>query len=255
MGAHRPLHNTHKPHRVEKPKPKVVESVYFIPHTPGSELRRKLTQMEAGLNLTGVVKYVEELGPSLSEELVTKDPWAKDGCGRERCLPCRVDRGKGKCMRQGVVYTLSCTTCRAGGAKATYYGESSRTAYDRGREHAYSMERGDQNHPLVAHYVVDHPGVEVDTEMKVISYQEKPLYRQVLEGVLIRDSKEEKILNAKGEWGQNLPPSWRLRMMGGAGERGRPLSTQRGRTGKEGAGVHHLHHLHHHLGHHLQHPL
>ena len=71
------------------PSASVIEGVIFIPHTRDSALRKELNTMEEGLRFTGKVKYVEELGPTLESLLVKKDPWGKQHCGRDNCLPCR----------------------------------------------------------------------------------------------------------------------------------------------------------------------
>ena len=82
-------------------------------------MRKSLTKMEEVLNQPSRVKYVEEMGRAVSDLLVRKDPWAKDGCGRDSCLPCRTD--KGKCMHQGALYAINCVKCKAEGVTSTYY--------------------------------------------------------------------------------------------------------------------------------------
>ena len=82
---------------------KRTESCVFVPHTPHSELKRRLTEMEKNLNLTTNYKYVEELGSSLADLLVRADPWAGH-CGRKDCFPCK--NFPGKCGIQGVVYDV-----------------------------------------------------------------------------------------------------------------------------------------------------
>ena len=133
----------------------VIESIMFVPHTPGGELRRRLTQMEQGLGLTSKVKYVEELGESLQDILVNKDPWGKEGCARGDCLPCRSQRGR--CGRQGAIYNLTCSICKEEGIKSIYIGETARTCYDHGLDHLRSLRRGDKDHPMVSHYREVHP--------------------------------------------------------------------------------------------------
>merc|ERR1711954_137298 len=105
----------------------------FIPHTRGGALKRKLTLMEEKLPFQRKFKYVERSGTSLGDMLTTKEPWAGD-CGRERCFACTTGN-QGKCMRPGVLYSITCTTCMEEGKKAQYWGETARTGYDRGLEH------------------------------------------------------------------------------------------------------------------------
>ena len=100
------------------------------------------------------------------------------------------------------------TLCKEEGKRAIYIGESARTSYDRGVDHLRSVERRDQDHPMVSHYREVHPEVDqVWMEMKVVSHQEKNLYRQSLEGHLISTFKGDHLLNGRGDCGQNMPPT------------------------------------------------
>ena len=57
--------------------------------------------------------------------------------------------------------------------------------------------------------------------MKIEGFYPKPLYRQSREGQLIAESKEETLMNRRGEWGNNLPPRLEL-----ADDRGRQSSSK-----------------------------
>merc|ERR1712105_61528 len=46
------------------------------------------------------------------------------------------------CTKEGVVYTIECTTCRKEGRKRIYWGESSRSGYQRGCEHEKEISDG-----------------------------------------------------------------------------------------------------------------
>ena len=105
----------------------------FVPHTKGGTLKRMLTEMEEKLPFPRKWKYIDRSGKSLGDMLITKDPWAGD-CGREKCFPCTSGE-TGRCMKQGVLYTITCINCEEKGKKAQYWGEKARTAYDRGLEH------------------------------------------------------------------------------------------------------------------------
>ena len=69
------------------------------------------------------------------------NPWGKVKCERELCLSCPDSKegGGGKCREEGVVYTISCKKCRTEGVLAQYWGETARTAYERGEEHIGGM--------------------------------------------------------------------------------------------------------------------
>ena len=109
-------------------------------------------------------------------------------------------------MRQGLLYSLECTKCKETGDKAIYYGESARTLFDRGLNHLDSVRRQDPEHPIVAHYREDHPGWEPHCLMRIVKFEDKNVYRQAREGFLIANFSGGKLLNGRGDWGQNLPP-------------------------------------------------
>ena len=84
-----------------------VEAVFFIPHTPNSELKKALGEMEEKLGYKTRVKYQEELGRTVSQILVKKDP-SPEVCGRKDCFSCRWKPGY--CQRPGPIYNMMCQT-------------------------------------------------------------------------------------------------------------------------------------------------
>ena len=50
-----------------------IESVFFVPHTPGGALRHVLTKLEESLKFRTRFKYIEEMGRSAREMVVQKD--------------------------------------------------------------------------------------------------------------------------------------------------------------------------------------
>ena len=108
---------------------------------------------------------------------------------------------------QGVTYRIECTTCKEEGVAVSYIGESARTMYDRGAEHLDAWRREDEASVLVEHQEQKHsPEERPRYSMKLIGTQKRPLYRQITESILIEEYKGE-LLNRKGEWGCNLPPT------------------------------------------------
>ena len=103
-------------------------------------LKNCLTRMEANLGFKRRVKFAEELGQTVGQMLIRRDPDPQE-CGR-RCFPCMTKPGV--CQRQGVVYKISCNTCRDMGKTSVYVGESGRCAFDRGLEHLKALDRGDE---------------------------------------------------------------------------------------------------------------
>ena len=112
-----PVHNTNAgPHRRPGPPPHkkekhLYESICFVPLTKNSTLRKRLTKVEDGLNQPSRVKFIEEMGQTLASLVVRKDTCSGQKCGRQNCLPCETQPGK--CLRQGALYFLQCTTRRA----------------------------------------------------------------------------------------------------------------------------------------------
>ena len=68
----------------------------------------------------------------------------------------------------------------------------------------------DKESPLVEHYVDHHPEKkEPKYILEMVKSFKTPLERQIYEGVKISQSKAIAI-NRKGEWGQNVPPRFRI---------------------------------------------
>ena len=147
---------------------KMVETPIFIPYTLESKMRKRLQEIDDSLGEatnSPAIRFVERCrGGTLVELLTSSNPWAKDWCcERLECLPCKsrlllsgeeeirplpqpgeVPRPKPsreetrsypKCTNEGVGYLLECWTCRLKGKAARYVGESSRSAFQRGKEH------------------------------------------------------------------------------------------------------------------------
>ena len=125
------------------------------------------------------------------ETVGRNNPGAKDWwCSRQDCAPCQgrralaleeveeaLMRSEGKevkkksnqdrtglpsCTSEGVNYVLECLTCRRRGLTRQYYGETSRSGYQRGVEHTREIEEGIASHPLVVHYWEEHAGRKQD---------------------------------------------------------------------------------------------
>ena len=89
-----------------------------------------------------------------------------------------------------------------------YIGESSRSPYQRGREHLREVKERVLDHPMVQHLWKEHHGVEQEIMMRVLSKHIKALERQVNESVLIEGLAEnsKEYLNLKSEWaGSKIP--------------------------------------------------
>ena len=67
-------------------------------------------------------------------------------------------RSAPKCTTEGVGYVLECWPCRFKGKTFKYIGESSRSAYQRGKEHWADIEASKKTHPLTLHNDDFHEG-------------------------------------------------------------------------------------------------
>ena len=199
------IHQRNTRPKTEKAEPdrRHIECLMFIPYTPNSALRNKLTQGEALLEYRTRTKFVEKMGSSLREMLVKADPDPQP-CGRDDCFPCRSTPGA--CMRQNGLYSIECETCRQNEKTSLYIGESARTLYDRGLEHQKAYASRSEESVMHEHEQNDHQGEKAEWTMKAQGFPKGNLKRQALEAHKISLNEDNNLLNRRGEWGQNLPP-------------------------------------------------
>ena len=108
------------------------------------------------------VRLMEETGQQLRSMLCWADPWERVSCARDQCSTC-ADQEKGvpgSCRTKSVVYTNTCTLCRGEGKVAQYVGESARTLWERGQEHARDAKGGAEKSHIGEHLRQEHPGVQ-----------------------------------------------------------------------------------------------
>ena len=174
--------------------------------------------------LTGTkFKIVEKIGIQLTRTLVNKNPWKGRDCYREDCFLCETKRtlGVGKqdtCWKQRALYHTWCQTCTdREKAKATeegrnpenikehiYVGETSRSAYTRGREHKNDARLMNPGSHVLKHYLKYHDGEDPDEMkmgMKIHSFRKSAFERQVAEAVTIQQvQKNHHLMNSKSEY-------------------------------------------------------
>ena len=97
------------------------------------------------------------------------------------------------------------------------WGETSHTAYTRGKKHLEALKtaiesrsKADLDNGLVAHYLEFHEGEEPRFKMDVVEKFERPMQRQIAEGVAIHRSMDTIVMNSKNEWIQ--PATSRIRV-------------------------------------------
>ena len=193
-------------------------TVMFIPRTPGGELLTRLRKAEEELStVTGDrVKLVEKSGKMLKRSVVVTDPTAGSNCGREKCLVCHQgdEKDAGRCKKRNVTYQTTCHRCKETGKKVNYFGESSRTGFERGVEHwADYLSRKEDSH-MWKHVANEHPNQpDIKFSMKIMKSHKSALQRQVHEAILIELHEGEPVLNSKGEYNRCKLP--RLAVMFG----------------------------------------
>ena len=105
------------------------------------------------------------------------------------------------CTAEGINYVIICLRCRRNGIRRQYHGESSRSAFQRGKEHYKEMEEGIATHPVVIHFMEEHQGRKQQTLFRIVSGHLTSLDHQTTESVNIIEvgKKPEEALNLKTE--------------------------------------------------------
>ena len=80
---------------------------------------------------------------------------------------------------EGAGYLLECWECRLSGQEAKYVGETSRSTYQRGREHQKEVDEAKRSHPLVSHFQKVHQGNKQIILMRTVRETRTAMERQV----------------------------------------------------------------------------
>ena len=180
----------------------------FCPFTPNSSLRKRLQEAEELISNTNVcrIKMVERSGPTIGDLLIRKTPWLKDHCGRKNCAPC--DTKPGKCKSPNISYRITCQTCKVIGVKATYIGESSRTFFDRAKDHTNALKAKNSKYGIVKHWMECHPLMEEPPKFSfnLIKSHKSAMDRQIFEALAIEAEDCQISMNNKAEFGRNFIP-------------------------------------------------
>ena len=121
------------------------------------------------------------------------------------------------CKKRNILYENRCELCyqdkkdgkRASlmDGKGVYVGESSRSLYERAREHQADRNKGSDDSHQVKHWMIDHQDLLAPPkfQFKIIQTFKDPLSRQLAEAVRI-ELRGENILNSKGEFNRCKVP-------------------------------------------------
>ena len=203
---------------------KPSDAVLFCPSTPEGELARRMRRITQDVGeRTGLrVRVVERGGISIQSQLVRRENQNMCRSTNECVIHKSGDRGN--CSTENIVYRGTCLTCKEKGISSkpdsmgnivkvensprginsVYIGETSRTCFSRGKEHLESMRNpnrtSSRSNAFVRHREVYHEGdeeSEVKFKFEVVKKFEKPLQRQVWEGVEIHSSGADILMNSK----------------------------------------------------------
>ena len=96
---------------------------------------------------------------------------------------------------------VECLPCRRKGIQKMYFGETSRSGYQRAGEHKKEIDNGIATHPLVIHFCEEHQGCKQEVIFRVLSSHLTALERQTVESVNILTATRDlgEILNNKSE--------------------------------------------------------
>ena len=169
------------------------DAVIFVPATPQSQLKDRYVRAikDAGFK----IKVVEQSGITLKRMLQRSDPFKEKNCRNINCLVCSTG-GKGSCRSTGVTYELVCQVCHH-----KYIGETSRSAYTRGKEHLRALEQREEGSVMWRHSCDKHGGDVPGFIMNVTGmFQNDAMLRQITESVRIHQVTEGQLINTKGEW-------------------------------------------------------
>ena len=201
-------------------------SVLFVEQTPGGALARSLQQAEVNLGMkTGYrIRVVENAGSALKMILPSTNPWGSSDCKRADCVICsQGDEEIQDCRRRNILYENRCTVCHVGkegeefkkDGLGIYVGESSRSLYERSKEHEKDRNDEEEDSHQMKHWVLDHPELDAPPKFKfkIISSFSDPLTRQISEAVRI-EQRGELLLNSKSEFNRCRVPRLKIDMEG-----------------------------------------
>ena len=194
-------------------------TVMFVPSTKGGLLARMLKESE--MEMARITKFrmkIQESGGIQLARLFSTDLARGKHCGREDCQPCGMsEESKTNCKQQNVLYESRCGLCNKeedvkrssqkeeeAPRRGIYLGETSRTLYERSKEHVADAVSFKEGSHIIKHWISSHHEDKKRPPFffKVLQPFKDCLSRQVAEAVAINYSKDE-LLNSKNEYNSN----------------------------------------------------
>jgi hypothetical protein len=205
----RPLYRPREWNREERDKERISkktdwykrggdDSVIFVPATPGSNLRKKMEEKIRKSSFK--IRVVEKAGVSLKRKLQRSNPFKKKTCDRQNCLVCTTG-GKGPCDAVGINYELVCEDCQNDGEVSKYVGQTSHSAFTRGKEHQSDLAGMRDSSKMAQHQRDKHGGLQTRFRMDVVGvYGQDAMLRQIAEAVRISNTQDRQLINSREEW-------------------------------------------------------
>ena len=120
------------------------------------------------------VKVVEKPGTPILAGLAPNNPFRQPSCPKDDC-PLPDGSCQGKCSLENFLYKATCNLCQNIQlleetepdkiVQRTYIGETSRTSFDRGREHLLALKTMNKESPLAKHHLKCHCNKESNIKM------------------------------------------------------------------------------------------
>ena len=170
-----------------------TEAVIFIPYTHRSGLRKRLQAWDDRVTSTqGLprIRFIERAGCKIKDVICKSNPWANAKCGRDDCQICKNEKQQGKCTKEGITYRIGCMKCKENGINNNYWGESSRSMYERYMEHLKGLDNEEEENALWKHVVNEHGGIKQNFEVEIIRTYMTAMRRQIGEWLLIIEGKK-----------------------------------------------------------------
>ena len=156
----------------------------FVENTPHGELCARLQRGEDRIGKMSKrrVKMVEMAGVSLGQTFSNRNPWAGAGCTREDCHTCHQGGKQDKkedCFRRNILYESRCGRCEDKRGSSgedqsrkrkrktdledphVYVGESSRSLYERTKEHIRDGQNRTEDSHIAKHWDNEHAGEDM----------------------------------------------------------------------------------------------
>ena len=160
------------------------------------------------------IKIVERAGPSLRNQFSLSTLWEGISCDRPDCTTCTQGaQMRPNCTRSSVLYENVCNACNPGAKEkrplkevrtdvpSLYVGESSRSIFERSREHWRDWRLKSGNSHIARHQEqANSLEEEPKFTMRVIRSYKTALSRQIEAVRIRRRGGEGRILNSKSEY-------------------------------------------------------